>query len=449
MHFSELRDKYPRFIYNSYEVTEDDKDLIMTFNFQIENLSTFHPVTKIPKDFIINKNININLRNSLIFHIGLIEMISYYKCTCSKEIIIKAGFLNKDQIIFIKKLLYYGLGEFLYVNNIDISEDDLVNFIIDCKEKQIEIPSYIGQGNLVLLGGGKDSNVTLEILKDEDNSIVIQNPKLVQINCALVAGYKEEDIVKIKRTIDPKLLELNKQGFLNGHTPFSSLLAFETYLVGYLMNKRYIVLSNEESANEGTVIGTKINHQYSKSYEFENDFNNYTKKYFKIDLNYFSFLRPLTEYQIALLFSKYKKYHQVFKSCNVGSKDTTWKWCCNCPKCLFVYIILSPFLSDNELIDIFGEDLFNKAELLPIFKEIIGETGVKPFECVGSYEEARYAISKRIIQMDGDLPILLRYYKDNYKVDTSLDFEHMYNKNNNLNPYFENLLKKELEKYVL
>ena len=33
------------------------------------------------------------------------------------------------------------------------------------------------------------------------------------------------------------------------------------------------VLSNESSANEPTVIGTKINHQYSKTYEFENDFN--------------------------------------------------------------------------------------------------------------------------------------------------------------------------------
>lgn len=449
MEFNELRKTYQNFVYNSYLIEEDETDLIITFNFEIENLVTFHPVTKIPKNIISNKDINIDFRNNLIFHIGLIEMISYYKCACPKNIIIKAGYLEESQISFIKKLLYYGLGEFLYVNKIDIFEDDLVNIIIDCQKKNIDTPNYIGHGNLVLLGGGKDSNVTLEILKDEDNSIVIQNPKKVQIECAKTAGYSEEEIVRIKRTIDKELLELNKQGYLNGHTPFSSLLAFETYLVGYLMNKQFIVLSNEESANEGTVIGTKINHQYSKSYEFENDFNNYTKKYFGINLNYFSFLRPLTEYQIGLLFSKYKKYHKVFKSCNVGSKNESWNWCCNCPKCLFVYIILSPFLTDEELINIFGENLYNKEELLYTFKEIIGETGVKPFECVGSYEEAKYAISKRINETKRELPFLLNYYKDNYKLVDNLDYEHKYNNNHNLNSHFENLLKKELEKYVL
>ena len=50
-------------------------------------------------------------------------------------------------------------------------------------------------------------------------------------------------------------------------------------------------------------------------------------------------LRPLKEIQIAMLFSKYTKYHKVFKSCNLGSKGSTWEWCCSCPKCLFVYII--------------------------------------------------------------------------------------------------------------
>ncbi len=448
MDFNELRKKYPSFIYDSYEVTEDGDNLIIKFNFEIENLTSFHPITKIPKNIISNKNINTNFRNNLIFHIGLIEMISYYKCACPKQIIIKAGYLEKKQISFIKKLLFYGLGEFLYVNKINIDEDSLVDFKIVSEMTESNDISYLGQGNLVLLGGGKDSNVTLEILKDEDNSIVIQNPKKVQIECATVAGYTEEEIVKIKRTIDKKLLELNEQGFLNGHTPFSSLLAFETYLIGYLMNKKYIILSNEESANEGTVIGTKINHQYSKSYEFENDFNDYTKEYFNIDLKYFSFLRPLTEYQIGLLFSKYKKYHKIFKSCNVGSKNEPWKWCCDCPKCLFVYIILSPFLNDDELINIFGENLFKKENLLPIFKEIIGVTGVKPFECVGSYEEAKYALSKRITETKGQLPFLLQYYKDNYDLVLSLDYEHRYNKNNNLDSHFENLLKKELEKYV-
>ena len=70
------------------------------------------------------------------------------------------------------------------------------------------------------------------------------------------------------------------------------------------------------------------------------DFNLYTKKYFNIDIKYFSLLRCLTEFQIAMLMSSFTKYHKVFKSCNVGSKSVPWVWCGKCAKCLFVYIIL-------------------------------------------------------------------------------------------------------------
>ena len=75
--------------------------------------------------------------------------------------------------------------------------------------------------------------------------------------------------------------------------------------------------SNESSANEPSVVGTDINHQYSKSFEFENDFRNYEKEFLKTNIEYFSLLRPLTELQIAMLFSKHKKYHDIFRSCNV------------------------------------------------------------------------------------------------------------------------------------
>ena len=45
-----------------------------------------------------------------------------------------------------------------------------------------------------------------------------------------------------------------------------------------------------------------------------------------------------------------RNIHKIFKSCNVGSKSIPWNWCCDCPKCLFVYIILSPFLTKEERI---------------------------------------------------------------------------------------------------
>ena len=256
----------------------------------------------------------------------------------------------------------------------------------------------------------------------------------------MCSGYSDKTFI-VKRVIDRKIVDLNSEGFLNGHTPFSAIVAFVSYLCAYLSGKKYIVLSNEDSANESTVIGTSVNHQYSKTYEFENDFNNYTKKYYGIDIKYFSLLRPLTEFQIGMLFSKLDKFHKVFKSCNLGSKGDTWEWCCKCPKCLFVFIILSPFLYRDKLIDIFGTDLYEDASLLDTFKELLGYSETKPFECVGTYGEVRFAVSLLINKLGDDLPYLLRYYKDNYPLSLDTDYRLHYNLNNNLDSSFESIVK--------
>ena len=366
--YNELRNKYDTFIYDSYEIEELENTTKITYNFVVPSLTQYKPTLEVKK-FKID-----SFTKNLIFHIGLVELVSYWKATCSKNVIIKAGYINKEQIEFFKKLYFYGLGELFYTNGIIPNYDDFINIKCELKEQNIEIPNYVGNGNLIPIGGGKDSNVTLEIMKSdfEDNLCFIINPKQVTLSCAQTAGYSNEKIVTVKRTIDKNLIELNKQGFINGHTPFSALVAFLSYFNAYITGKKYILLSNESSANESNVDGTKINHQYSKTYEFECDFNEYTKKYFKIDIKYFSLLRPLSEYQIAMLFSNYEKYHEIFKSCNVGSKKEPWHWCCSCPKCLFVYIILSPFLYKEKLIRIFGEDLFEKEDLLDIFIELTG-----------------------------------------------------------------------------
>ena len=351
--FLELRNKYKDFIYKKYEINETSNTYEITYYFEIVNLIEFTPKLIInKKDFITE--VNSSFLEELVFHIGLVELISYVKCTCSPNIIVSCGYLDSDQIKWFKKLYYNGLGEFLYINGIDISEDELFNIEVLGNKKEYSI-SYNGIGNLIPIGGGKDSIVSLELLDGEDNTCFIINPKGATIDTINTSGYSDNTIT-VERILDRKIVELNNQGFLNGHTPFSALVAFISYLCAYLSGKRYIVLSNEDSANQSTVLGTNVNHQYSKTYEFENDFNTYTKKYFNVDIDYFSLLRPLTEFQIGMLFSNMKKYHKVFKSCNLGSKGEHWNWCLKCPKCLFVYIILSPFLYKDELIDIFGKD---------------------------------------------------------------------------------------------
>ena len=450
--FKQFREQYKEFYYNSYSIKEDNESILIEFEFEIPNLAVFHPTTKILKKQMHFKSLNTIQAKNMAFHIGLIELISYWKSVCCPQIVIKCGYLSEEQIQWWKKLYFYGLGELFYTNNIKTTFDEFVS--IKCEQEKNELLYNLiedeSDGYIVPIGGGKDSVVTLETLKidKEKDYCLIINPKPVTLKCAEIAGLDNNHIIEIYRTIDKKLLELNSQGMINGHTPFSAMLAFTSYFVAYLLSKKYIALSNENSANESNVIGEKVNHQYSKSFEFEKDFEEYSNKYLKAPVKYFSFLRPLNELQIAKIFSKHEKYHKTFKSCNVGSKEKEWKWCCNCAKCLFAYTILSPFLYKKKLVDIFGEDMFEKKELLNTFIELTGNGETKPFDCVGTFEEVNFAISKtieNIIKEKGELPYLLKYYKDNFElVDTSIDITLRYNTDNNLNEEQNDMLRKEV-----
>ena len=50
--------------------------------------------------------------------------------------------------------------------------------------------------------------------------------------------------------MDPKLFEMNEQGYYNGHVPISGIIAFVLVTASYLYDYRYIVMSNEKSADE-------------------------------------------------------------------------------------------------------------------------------------------------------------------------------------------------------
>lgn len=444
----ELRKKYPEFIYKNYEIIEQKEKIILRFCFEIKDLKEFNPFIEIEKKDFNFKNLNTNIAKNIVFNIGMVEAISYIKPTCSPKFIVECGTLNEEQIKWFKKLIYLGLGEFRYRNNIKISEKDFVEIIPKGEELELEEIKSDLKGILVPVGGGKDSNVTLDLLrnyKEHINPIYIGKQN-VPLNCVLTAGYEEKQMISLKRKIDENLLELNNKGFLNGHTPFSALVAFITYFISFALGKKYIALSNEDSANESNVLGENINHQYSKTLEFENDFRYYANKYLKQNIQYFSLLRPINELQIAMLFSKLEKFHNVFKSCNSGSKKDIWEWCNNCPKCLFVYIILSPFLYKEKLINIFKEDLFEKQELLKTFIELCGLGETKPFECVGTYSEVNFAISKTIENLgNNELPYLLKYYKDNFELyNLNEDKLHYFNEKNNVPEEFLKILKERI-----
>lgn len=415
--FEMLRKKHPVFTFESFEIENLVDKLIITYNFILGDTITFRPQWE-----FIKKHTDIDYKSEevvrrLVFNLGLVELVSYWKCACPPLVRIKAGYLNEEQKEWWKRQYYLGLGEFFYTNRIDTNINDFMKIDVIA-----ELPAYSynntvfeKSGCLIPIGGGKDSIVTMELLshRKENNLCYMINKRDISIRCAKLAGYNEDEILIEKRTLDPTLFGLNKEGYLNGHTPFSAVVAFSSVLTAYLFDKEYVVLSNEASANESTVEGTEVNHQYSKSYKFEQDFINYEKQYIDSGVHYFSLLRPFSELQIARFFAKYEKYYNVFRSCNVGSKSDIW--CCACPKCLFVYGIMSPFIDPQELAEIFGSNMLEDESMIPIFDKLIGEEPEKPFECVGTRDELNTAICMAISKREAqgkELPKLYQYYKE-------------------------------------
>jgi len=411
--FYKLRMEYPFLAFEGFDYQYSEKGLRAQFHFSLSNKYVFHPTLTVPaKDFFVAENINDAFLENILFNIGMVESISYWKVACPPKLFVYGHSLSKEQIAWWKKLYYHGLGEFLYLNEIEVNPDDFIQIEAEQGHEFTPFSLQLDHKAIVPVGGGKDSVVTLEILGNDNGNIpLILNPREASKGTVMKMGLYYDSIVEVQRTIDPVLLELNAKGFLNGHTPFSALLAFVSVLAAGLSGKKYIALSNESSANESTVKESEINHQYSKSIEFEKDLRYYIQKFISGDIEYFSFLRPLNELQIARLFSGFPKYFDVFKSCNVGSKTDIW--CGNCAKCLFTYIILSPFVAQEKLESIFGKNLLKDINLWPILQQLSGMTDSKPFDCIGTIDEVNVSLQMILkIIPEAGLPELLQRYKE-------------------------------------
>lgn len=447
--YEQFRSEYPEFIYKSFELTEDKEDIIVKYNFEIKGLSEFSPEWKIRKSS--NNDITDDLKlRKLVFSLGMVELVSYWKITCSPEVRVLCGSLDEEQKNWWKKQYFNGLGEFFYRNGIEADFESFMTIKSSGTEQTGTVLSPALNGCLIPVGGGKDSIVTLNLLKNmrDKSCCYLINRRDSIYEEAYTAGYSEDDVVLSRRTLDKNMLRLNSEGFLNGHTPFSAIVAFSAVIAAYINGRKYVVLSNEASANESTVKDSTVNHQYSKSFDFENDFVNYESRYIGSGVFYFSLLRPLSEFQIAKYFSRLKPFHSLFRSCNVGSK--TDSWCGNCSKCLFVFLILSPFISHDELCVILGNDMVNREDMLETFRQLIGIADEKPFECVGSREEINFSVVEAIKNMEADnepLPYLFSYYKttDLYSEFSVKEnpLHTYYNTVNNLPDEFADIVKSE------
>jgi UDP-N-acetyl-alpha-D-muramoyl-L-alanyl-L-glutamate epimerase len=376
--------------------TWSSKERKATFTYELhhqQEIFSFTEILSFPQVLQLSE-VPADLRETLLNNLLLALGISYYKLYCPKEIVLNKFTLTKKQAEFWNTLYTKGLGEFFYKNKLDFRGLISFPFSEEASSQAISFPRE--NRSLVGIGGGKDSIVTAELLKEHKKpftSFVINSHPLQDEVITLIGGTS----LVVKRELDPTLFALNNRSdTYNGHVPVSSHYAFIGLFCAVFYDFRYVIVSNEQSSNYGNVtyLGSEINHQWSKSFEFEKMLQEHVKTSITPDVTYFSLLRSLTELGITKLFVKYPHYFSHFSSCNRNFRINTpskKRWCGECAKCAFAFVMLAAFLPKEQLLQIFGQNLFEKEELMQTYKELLGVGEVKPFDCVGTPEEVQVA----------------------------------------------------------
>ncbi len=381
--------EFKEFIFDSYAFDAESRWL--TLNYSYDNKLFFCEKYEFDFELALYDSAQLDRAvQNLFFMAG----VSYYKAYPSKQITINQGILDDAAAAFFARTYQRGLGEFFYVNRLDPKSN--IPFMANTT-KITALDDAIDEGLLIGLGGGKDSLVTTEMLRGQTKAATWSLGHSQQL-APLVTTIQLPHFT-VNRSIDPVLFEHNNMGARNGHVPISAILACVGTIVGILTGYSAAVVSNENSSNEPTLIyeGVEINHQYSKSLEFETDYQHLLIDQFSSAVQYFSFLRPLSELQISELFAhdSFDKYKSVFSSCNRAftQSSNTLSWCGECPKCAFIFLILTPFLERNELESLWGgKNLLLEPSLQPMYRKLLGIEGDKPLDCVGEIKESRTAM---------------------------------------------------------
>jgi UDP-N-acetyl-alpha-D-muramoyl-L-alanyl-L-glutamate epimerase len=365
---------------------DDDQSFVETITFETPPPETIGAVTP-------------GLARALL-HLHVAAGTSYYKAAAPPVVMIEGESLGAGELRFHQNLYDQGLREFAVTNGL------AVPLRLEVKPRgglgHPDPPTRFARtgGLLVPIGGGKDSLVLIEAVRHLEPRLFAVNPHPLVVELAAQIGLP---LLVVRRSLSPRLVALNRAGALNGHVPITAIISLIAVVGSFLYGYDTIAMAVERSASEesATVDGVSVNHQYSKSLEFEHHLADLISSTIDPDLRYGSALRPYSELAIARAFARLTGYHATFCSCNTVFRQTAAAddgWCGNCPKCRFVGLILAPFVEPAELTAIFGRDMFTDPGQVPGFAALIS-TDDKPFECVGERRESAAAI--RILS---DLP---------------------------------------------
>lgn len=337
--------------------------------------------------------------------LGYIDGLSYWKAffTPRYEIAVTGAPASAKE--WCQEILLNGMAECAYRNNLlrDLQACRVEFGTAYCADAKGAVEPQRGKRNerekrhgndLLLFSGGKDSLATrlcVERRHGRRLGLIDYKWRWDDIKTQSTTGAQGVDYdLTIRRQLDAKLRELNAARVINGHVPFSAYLGLAGVVAGEACGASTILAGNTQSDDEPNVHvdGWPINHQWSKSLEFERGF-----RALLVDLGakvqYECPLRPFSELQVIKFLVDQKVDLGQLRTCNrVGAG-----WCGRCAKCLWVFIALAALTGGHETERILG---FHPTVTECTLESLSAMAGVddieRPFECTGTTIEVRTAL---------------------------------------------------------
>src|SRR6516162_4934796 len=212
--------KYKKFIFGYYNYNPAQSTLLLQYRYsggpQFEEKLIFDFVSR-PLSPADNQVLDRLFR--LIF---LLSGVSYYKAFIPKLLTCEAFPLDEGTAEFLHKFYLKGLAEFAFRNGISLRD----HFRFRFEPAAIAPPMALDlpERTCVPVGGGKDSIVTIECLRQAGEPLVLFSLGSAAPIEATIA-QTGLPAIRVKRSLDPTLFALNEAGALNGHVPITGILS--------------------------------------------------------------------------------------------------------------------------------------------------------------------------------------------------------------------------------
>lgn len=395
------------FVFDDYQVIADS----LAFHYSYRDAGGT-VIGRFEESYTLPQPINANdpVVQYVLQQLHVILGVSYYKSLLGQvELPYK---VSPAEAEYYNTVYHEGLGEFAYINKLT---EPIRPFRSDSRQDRAAVPLQLA-GGLLGIGGGKDSIVAAELLKACELDVAVLDvatrENRGQAGAVMDASGLRQ--LTIGRYVDTGIVGFTqKHGGMNGHVPFSVFLAWLGVLMAVTSGRKYVMMANEAATSSGNVEwnGREVNHQWAKSFDAEKLTLDFIHRHISPDLWYFSPIRPYGSLAVMALFVQLgQPYYGVFTSCNLvlridPNARPNGRWCTQCAKCLSTWLLLSPWMTIAQMDDIFGRNLYTDETLRPTLEALLGLSGHKPLDCVGTTEELR-AVTRRVLERGDQWPLL-------------------------------------------